>query len=67
MHVHKHKHQLYLLEQHSKTFTIWSAIISINTEGNSLIMKLGPDIFFIVNQNELDDITTGNPYLKTKQ
>jgi len=26
-----HKHQLYLLEQHSETFKIWSAIIKINT------------------------------------
>ena len=65
--MHVHKHQFYLLEQHSKAFTVWSAIIRINTEGKSLVMKLGPDIFFIVNQNELDDITTGNPYLKTKQ
>ena len=26
-----HKHQLYLLEQHSGSFKIWSAIIRINT------------------------------------
>ena len=40
-----HKHQLYLLEQHSESFKIWSAIIRINTEGKSLtFMKLGPDI-----------------------
>jgi len=26
-----HKHQLYLLEQHSESFKIWSAIIRINT------------------------------------
>ena len=38
-----HKHQLYLLEQHSESFNIWSAIIRINTEGKSLIMKLGPE------------------------
>jgi len=25
--MHKHKHQLYLLEQHSNSFEIWSAII----------------------------------------
>jgi len=36
------KHQLYLLEQHSVPFEIWSAIIRINNEGKSLIMKLGP-------------------------
>jgi len=36
-----HKHQLYLFEQHSESFKIWSAIIRINTEGKSLIMKLG--------------------------
>jgi len=38
-----HKHQLYLLEQHSKSLKKWSAIIWINTEGKSSIMKLGPD------------------------
>jgi len=37
-----HKHQLYLLEQHSESFKSWSAIIRINTEGKSLIRKLGP-------------------------
>jgi len=37
-----HKHQLYLLKQHSESFKIWSAIIRITTEGKSLIMKLGP-------------------------
>ena len=37
--MHVHKHQLYLFEQHS--FNIWSSIIRINTEGKSLIMKLG--------------------------
>jgi len=37
-----HKHQLYLLEQHSESFKIWSAIVRINTEGKCLIMKLGP-------------------------
>ena len=36
-----HKHQLYLIEQHSESFNICSAIIRINTEGKSLIMKLG--------------------------
>jgi len=39
-----HKHQLYSLEQHNESFKIWSAIIRINTEVKSLIMKLGPDI-----------------------
>ena len=42
--VNLHKHQLYLLEQHSESFNIWSAIIRINTEGKSLIMKLGPGV-----------------------
>ena len=32
-----HKYQLYLLEQHSESFKIWSAISEINTEGTSLI------------------------------
>ena len=39
---HVHRHQLYLSEQHSKSFEIWSEIIRINNEGKSLIMKLGP-------------------------
>ena len=37
-----HKHQLYLLEPHSESFKIWSAIIRINTDGKSSIMKLDP-------------------------
>ena len=37
-----HKLQLDLLEQHSKSLNNWSAIIWINTEGKSLIMKLVP-------------------------
>ena len=37
-----HKHQLYLSEQHSEPFNIWSAIIRIKLIGKSLIMKLGP-------------------------
>ena len=40
--VYLHKKQLYLLEQHSELYEIWSAIIRINIEGKSLIMKLGP-------------------------
>ena len=38
-----HKHHLYLFEQHSESFKIWWAIITINTEAKSLIMQLGPD------------------------
>jgi len=37
-----HKHQLYLLKQDSESFKIWSAIIRIDNEGKSLIVKLGP-------------------------
>ena len=37
-----HKHQSCVLKQHSESFKIWSAIIRINTEGKSLILKLGP-------------------------
>ena len=36
-----HKHQMYLLEQHSESFNIWSAIIRISTEGKSSIMTVG--------------------------
>jgi len=35
-----HKHQLYLVKQHSESLEMLSAIIRINTEGRSLIMKL---------------------------
>jgi len=35
-----HNQKLYLLKQHSESFEIWLAIIRINTEGKSLIMKL---------------------------
>jgi len=52
--MHLHKHHLYLLEQHSVSFKIWSAIIRINTEGKSLIMKLGPDL---MKQNTTFDLT----------
>jgi len=37
-----HKYQLYLLEQHSGSFKIWSAMFRINAESKSLIMKLAP-------------------------
>jgi len=47
--VHEHEHQLYLLEQHSKSFTRWSAIIRINIVGNSLIMKSNPAQAHLVN------------------
>ena len=39
-----HKHQLYLVEHHSESFKMLSAIISIYTEGKSLIMKLGSGV-----------------------
>ena len=43
-----HTHQLYLLEQHSESFKIWPAIIRINTEGKYLIMKLGPELHWVI-------------------
>ena len=42
-----HKHKLYLLEQHSESFKIWSAMIRINTEGKSSIMKLGQGVLHV--------------------
>jgi len=33
-----HKHQLYLLEQHSESFERWSAVIRINNEAKSWII-----------------------------
>ena len=39
--MHLHKDQLYLLEQHSKSFEIWSAIIRINTEGYIVDYEIG--------------------------
>ena len=47
--VHVHRYQLYYLEQHSKSFNIWSATIRSNTEGKSLNMKLGHDLVKRVN------------------
>ena len=41
-----YKHQLYSLEQFGVSFKIWSAIIRINTEGKSVIMKSGPGYCF---------------------
>jgi len=41
-----HNYKWYLLEQHSESFKIWAAIIRINTEGKSLIVKLGPGLKF---------------------
>ena len=46
-----HKPQLYLLEQHSESFGIWSAIIRINREGKSLIMKSSPDLVFSISKH----------------
>ena len=40
--MHVRKYRVYLLEKHNKLFKSWSAIIRINTDGKSLIMKLGP-------------------------
>jgi len=37
-----HQHQLYLFDHQSESIDIWSAIIRISTEGESLIMKVGP-------------------------
>ena len=42
--MHVHKNQLYLLEQLSDSFEIWLAIIRTNSEGKSLIMKLGAEL-----------------------
>ena len=39
-----HKHQLYLLEQHSESFKSWSGTVRINTKGKSLNMTLGPKL-----------------------
>jgi len=38
-HLNLHKYQLYLSEQYSELFNIWSANIMINTEGESLSMN----------------------------
>jgi len=34
---------LYLLEQHSESYEIWSGTVRISTEGKSLNMKFNPD------------------------
>ena len=43
-----YKHQLYLLEQHSESFKIWSAIIRIKAERKSLILKSSFGSTFII-------------------
>ena len=42
--INLHKHNPYLLEQHSDSFKMLSATITINTEGESLIMKSRPGL-----------------------
>jgi len=42
--IHLNKRYLYLLEQHIESFESLSEIIRINTEGKSLIMKVGRSI-----------------------
>ena len=46
-----HKHQVYVLDQHSESFKSWSAIIRINTECKSLIMKLGRSTYLEIGYN----------------
>ena len=41
------KQELYLFEQHSESSKIWSAVIRINTEGKSLIMKSSHDLILV--------------------
>ena len=48
-----HKHQLFLLKQHSESFKSWSANISINTEGKSLIMKLGSGVISEIHKRRI--------------
>ena len=57
--MHVHINQLYLLEQHSEPLKVRSAIIRINTEGKSLIMKLGPGVFSSSYKNVLTDRLMG--------
>jgi len=38
-----HKLSLYLLEQHSESYEIWSGTVMISIEGKSLNMKFNPD------------------------
>ena len=49
-----------MLEQHSESFQFWSAIIRINTEGKSLIMKFDPGGYLL---QEYDDSFV--PYIRT--
>ena len=59
----------YLLEQHSESFNIWSAIIRINTAGKSLFIKLGHTLIFHQSVNMKLQVLkyTNNFVYKTKQ
>jgi len=39
-----HKHELYLLEQHRKSFKFGWYLLGLTLRGKSLIMKLGPGV-----------------------
>ena len=42
-------HNLYLQEQHSELFKIWSGIIRVGNMGKSLLMKSSPGSYFKTN------------------
>jgi len=60
-----YKNQLYLLEPHSESIQIGSAFTRINTEGKSMIMKLGPEhmllLHFAIHKQTLISIHDFSP------
>jgi len=58
-----HKQNLFLLKQHSESFEIWLASIrTYNTEGKSLIIKLGSAVLLFCVQLNCSHATFGYEY-----
>ena len=60
------KHKMHLLKQHSESFKSWSAIIRINTEGISWIVKLGPGVSRLskaLTKFTLEEVPCTNPII----
>ena len=50
--INLHIHQLCLIEEHSASFIIWSAIVVISTDSKSLKMQSIPDMFSLTGMDE---------------
>jgi len=57
-----HKQKLFLLKQHSESFEMWLASIRTNTEGKSLIIKVGSAVLLFCVQLNCSHDTFGYEY-----